>query len=538
MRWRESALSLLFVFLSAATGCGGGSSDAAASGGSGEDAGRGGMSPSGGRTASGGGTGPSGGRTATGGAAGGAGGNPESSGGLGGDVSGAGGSNPADYCGAIETFETGREPTRELFVDSAASGAGDGSEESPFSDLETAIAAATPGTAIRIAPGTYSGGAFISDLRGTAEAPIWIGGTTRPDYPVIEGGGTALQLSGASYVILHDLSVTGQSDNGINVDDGEVLGGTHHIVFRNLEISDVGSGGNQDCLKLSGVDDFFVLDSDFSFCSTGSAIDQVGCHRGVIARNQIHDLDSTGVQAKGGSEDILITMNRFLLAGERAVNLGGSTGFEFFRPPLSDSTPNFEARNIRVIANRFLGAVTPVAFVGCVDCLVANNTIMDPERWVMRILQETTTADGYEFLPASGGRFINNIVHYAPETLSTHVNVGADTAPETFEFSNNLWYTGNDQDDAEPSLPVDETNGIYGEDPLFQNVDWFISGESPAAGAGVPLPELSADASGRCYKDPPSIGACGGGVHPIRRAFGEPTTSGWFFNSPLPDDAR
>jgi hypothetical protein len=513
MRWRESALGLVFVFVGAAAGCGGGSTDGAGSGGSGESSSGGGTGPSGGRAVSGG-AGPSGGRAAGGGGtggdntqSGGAGGDAESSGGLGGVASGAGGSNPADYCGDIETFETGLEPTRELFVDASASGAGDGSEENPFSDLETAIQAATPGTAVRIAPGTYSGGAFIADLRGTVEAPIWIGGTTSTDLPVIEGGGTAFQLSGASYVILHDLSVTGQSDNGINVDDGEVLGGTHHIIFRNLEISDVGSGGNQDCLKLSGVDDFFVLESDFSFCSTGSAIDHVGCHRGVIAKNQIHDLDSTGVQAKGGSEDILITMNRFLLAGERAVNLGGSTGFEFFRPPLSSSTPNFEARNIRVIANRFLGAMTPIAFVGCVDCLVANNTIMDPERWVMRILQETTTADGYEFLPASEGRFINNIVYYTLGFLSTHVNVGVDTLPETFEFSNNLWYAADAETDSEPSLPVDETNGIYGEDPLFQNADWIISEESPAAGAGRPLPELSSDANGRCYKDPPSMGA-------------------------------
>lgn len=495
MKWRECALGLVVALMGAATACGGGSSDEESSGGAGA---------SGGRTASGGRKNTGGESSESGGAGGDSG---EGSGGRGG-ADGAGGSNPADFCGGFESFfETGLEPSRELFVDSDASGSGDGSEENPFANLETAIQAATPGTAIRIAPGTYDGGLFIGDLRGTADAPIWIGGTQRPDYPVIEGGGTGLQLSGASYVILHDLAFTGQSDNGINVDDGEVLGGTHHIVFHNLEISDVGSGGNQDCLKLSGVDDFFVLDSDFSFCSTGSAIDQVGCHRGVIARNQFHDLESTGVQAKGGSEDILITMNRFISAGERAVNLGGSTGFQFFRPPLSNSTPNYEARNIRVVANRFLGATAPVAFVGCVDCLVANNTIMDPERWVMRILQETTSADGYEFLPTSEGRFINNIVYYNQETLSTHVNVGPDTAPETFEFSNNLWYTGNDQDEAEPSLPVAETNGIYGKDPLFPDADWFISQDSPAAGEGVPLPELWGDASSRCYKDPPSIGA-------------------------------
>jgi hypothetical protein len=271
------------------------------------------------------------------------------------------------------------------------------------------------------------------------------------------------------------------------------------------------AGGNQDCLKLSGVDQFAVLDSEFEGCSGGSAIDHVGCHHGIIARNVFRDLGGNGVQCKGGSDDIEITRNLFYSAGERAVNLGGSTGFEFFRPGLSPSGLNFEARNIRATANLFHGGVSPIAFVGCVDCLVANNTLIDPERWVVRILQETTSTAEYAFMPSSGGRFVNNVVYYALGALSTHVNVGPDTDPESFEFSRNLWFAHDSAADSEPgALPVAETDGIYAEDPALADPasgDFTIDATSPAAHAGVSLNGVVADASGACYADPPSIGA-------------------------------
>jgi hypothetical protein len=495
-------------------GSAGASAAAGASGRAGSTAQNGGTGGRGG--AAGNGSSGSAGTTAGRGGRGGEGGGE--SGGEGGDSgsgasSGSGGSaGGSGSCDEIVTFEAGRSPTRELFVDAEAAPNGDGSEGSPFATLDDALPALTPGTALRVRPGTYSGGAFASGLSGTAEAPIWIGGVAGAVRPVISGGSTALQLSAASYVIVHDLEISGQSANGVNIDDGEVASGeAHHLIFRNLRFGAIGDGGNQDCLKLSGIDDYFVLDSEFVECGGGSAVDHVGCHRGVIARNRFADLAGNGVQSKGGSDDILITRNRFEAAGERAVNMGGSTGFEFFRPLLSTSQPNFEARDIRVVANLFVGGVSPVAFVGCVDCLAANNTIIDPERWIVRILQETVSEGEYTFEPAQGGRFLNNAVYFSRALLSTYVNVGAETDPDSFSFANNLWYAHDMPADSEPSpLPVAESAGIYGEDPGFADAaagDFGIAAGSPAAGAGVTLTEARTDVDGDCYSQPPSIGA-------------------------------
>jgi hypothetical protein len=222
-------------------------------------------------------------------------------------------------------------------------------------------------------------------------------------------------------------------------------------------------------------------------------------------------LGGNGVQSKGGSDDILITQNRFIEAGERAVNMGGSTGFEFFRPALNASGVNFEARDVRVVANLFRGGTSPIAFVGCLRCSASQNTIVDPERWVVRILQETTSTADYEFAPAADGLFVNNVIYYSRAALSAHVNVGPDTEPDSFVFMNNLWYAHDDPEGSTPdSLPVPESQGIYGEDPAFADPtadDFAIAAGSPAAAAGTTLAGVEADLDAACFGEPPSIGA-------------------------------
>src|SRR5688572_27699091 len=300
----------------------------------------------------------------------------------------------ADSCDPIQTFADGKQPQREVFVSPTGNNAtGNGSQVNPYQTINRALQGVQPGDAVRMLPGTYAGGTSIGTLAGTSNSPIWLGGVPGQARPVISGGATAIQLSRARFVILENLEVSGATANGINCDDGGDYANsnaTRHVIFRNLFIHDIGTGGNHDGLKLSGVNDYFVLDCEFARTSAGgSGIDHVGCHRGLIARCTFTDIGSNAIQCKGGSEDIEIRWNRFINGGGRAINIGGSTGFQFFRPPLSAMMPNAEARNIRVLANVFRGADAPIAFVGTVGSLVANNSMVDPGRWVMRILQET-----------------------------------------------------------------------------------------------------------------------------------------------------
>jgi hypothetical protein len=416
-------------------------------------------------------------------------------------------------CDLIQTFDRGLAPTVELHVSEAGNDTtGDGSEDYPFATIGRAVNEAAPGTAIRIHAGTYSGGTYVSNLSGVPGAPIWIGGAPGEAKPLIQGGGEGLHFTRVSFLVVHDLEVSAASSNGINCDDGGDYGNenaTHHVVFRRLDIHDIGGTGNQDCLKLSGLNDYWVLDSSFARCGgglSGSGVDHVGCHRGLLARNVFNEHSGNAVQAKGGSEDIEIRWNRFTDAGQRSLNLGGSTGFDYFRPPLSEISPNAEARNIRVVANIFHGSVAPIAYVGCVGCVVANNTIVDPDNWILRILQETTTSGGYEFEACKNGVFTNNIVYFDRSALSTYVNIGPNTASGSFTFANNLWYAHDNPAQSEPTLPAAETHGTYGLDPDLDD-EYRISVTSPAAGSGIDTDWTWGDRSGACFADPPTIGA-------------------------------
>jgi len=308
--------------------------------------------------------------------------------------------------------------------------------------------------------------------------------------------------------VLEGLEARGSTANGINVDDGADGTPSDFVVFRDLYVHDIGGGGNNDCLKLSGLSDFWVVGSELSGCDAGDAIDMVGCHDGIVAANHFHDSPgSGGVQMKGGSADVLVHGNLFTDMGGRSINAGGSTGLEFFRPI---DAPH-EAARLRIVANVFVrSGDTPIAFVGCDACVFAHNTVVDPQTRVSRILQESTDA---RFVPSREGIFVNNVVVYEASVVSfsdRFVNVGGGTAPETFTFGSNLWYA-RDMPSSPPMIPSPipaETGSISGMDPML-DASFGISASSPAVGLGRALAEVAGlpDRAGRCRASPPAVGA-------------------------------
>jgi len=117
--------------------------------------------------------------------------------------------------------------------------------------LRAALREAGPGTKIRIAAGRYRPGVYVSNLSGTAEAPVVIEGADADDPPLFEGGAEAWHLSNCKFVTLRNIAVRGQTSNGINADDGgSFKTPSHHMVFEKLHIADVGPRGNHDAIKL------------------------------------------------------------------------------------------------------------------------------------------------------------------------------------------------------------------------------------------------------------------------------------------------
>ena len=359
--------------------------------------------------------------------------------------------------------------------------------------LREAVANARPGVTVYVAPGAYQGGLYLTDLQGTADAPIVIAGADPENPPIIEGGGNCMHLVNATHVELRDLVLRGATSNGLNIDDGgDYATPAHNITLRRLRVEDIGPEGNRDGIKLSGVTDFRVVDCTIErWGSAGQAIDMVGCHRGVIEgctiRYEPGLATAAGVQAKGGSSEIVVRGNHFEHAGARAVNIGGSTGLQFFRP----EPQGYEAKEIIVEGNVFVGSVAPVAFVGCDGATVRFNTIYMPERWALRILQETREPG---FVPSRNGVFEDNIVVFRSDAwAASGVNIGPDTAPETFRFARNVWYCV-DMPELGPRLPTEEQGGMLGDDPLLADPgagDFTLKPGSPAEGRGhTALPSI------------------------------------------------
>ena len=335
--------------------------------------------------------------------------------------------------------------------------------------LRTAVKVAKPGTHILLAGANYGAGFHFPNVRGEKGRPIVIAAADPAQPPIFENGSGGMHLANPAFVELHNLVFRKLAHNGLNIDDGGAATNesARGVVLRGLRVADVGSEGNHDGIKLSGLWDFQVLDCTIERWGTrgGSAIDMVGCHRGVIEGNTIrHNVpeppNCSGVQAKGGSSEITIRRNRFEHAGGRAVNIGGSTGLKFFRPALVAGGEHAEARNLRVEGNTFIGSIVPVAFVGVDGAVVRFNTIERPGRWVMRILQETTTPG---FIACRNGQFTDNTILFESTRWSEGgVNIGGGTAPETFKFARNWWLCADRPERSRPKLPMAEANGVYG----------------------------------------------------------------------------
>jgi hypothetical protein len=201
---------------------------------------------------------------------------------------------------------------------------------------------------------------------------------------------------------------------------------------------------------------------------------------------------------KGGSSDSWVHGNWFEDVAGRGINAGGSTGLAFFRP----IDAPYEAARLTIEANIFsrggASSGAAIAFVGCDGCSFIHNTIIEPQTWVARILQETVDP---RFVPSRNGVFANNIVVFDSADLRTFVNVGGNTAPETFVFASNLWFSRDQAGFTGPTL----TDGIPPRPERSSR--WtprsMVKGDPATRSSGRPAP-----------RRPPTTAGAAGTAHP------------------------
>lgn len=326
-----------------------------------------------------------------------------------------------------------------------------------IASLRSALRDLKPGTTLRIAHGEYPGGHTVSGVeRLTIEA------LDPKNPPAIKGGPTGFHFSRCNDLALRHLRISGQSVNGINLDDGgDLARPVKGVILERIEISDVGPRGNCDAIKCSGLDGATIRDCTLTGWG-GQGIDLVGCHRSLITGCRITGKEgfsaSAGIQLKGGSSDIVVERCFLVNAGERAINIGGSTGLSYFRPQGAKQ----EAARIVVRNNTIEGSLCAAAFVGVDGAEFVSNTVKYPGKWIFRILQESQHPD---FVPCRDVLIKGNWITFRRDRVQTDVNIGGGTEPETFRFENNQWFAEDRPQASKPRLPVDEKGGIYGQIP-------------------------------------------------------------------------
>jgi len=363
----------------------------------------------------------------------------------------------------------------------------------PTNDTELAQALRNlkAGDTIQLGEGPYKANFFLKDIQGNVGNPIRIIGPAEKRRAKLISTSSAFHLAKANFVTFENLHITGAASNAINVDDG---GDTQNfpnvstnITFRNLLIENTGPKGTANAIKLAGVAHFEIDHCTFQNWGEdgGCAIDCVGVAEGLVRNcTFLPGRGSVAVQFKGGSYNILIENNFFNDAGSRAINAGGSTGEKFFRPNPA-APPRFEAKNITIERNLFVGSDAPLCFVGIDGGTARFNTIYHPRKWAIRILQETVRDD---FVPSRNVTIENNLIVFrSTQWFEGGLNIGPNTAPKTFTFTRNAWFCTDKPTQSKPTLPTPEKEGTYGTDPLFVDPaknDFSLRKDSPLQKVG------------------------------------------------------
>jgi hypothetical protein len=348
---------------------------------------------------------------------------------------------------------------------------------SDIATLDAALREPQPGDTIILAPGRYEmDGAEYNYLFGNNLKNVTIRSQNPDDPAIIDGNGIGrvILLRSPEKLTLENLIIENMTEGGLNIDDNDDTGEiskpwkpASQVTLRNLIVRYIGTnGGNIDGIKLSGLSDFHIDNVQIiDWGDGGSAIDMVGCHKGVIEaslfRNTQQNILTTGIVTKGGSKNITIRKNRFELPKGfgRAVKLGGSTSAGFFR--FADGDSGYEASKITVEDNTVLGGRSAFSYVNIEGGLVQRNIIYQPADWVIRILDEAEVSG---LTATRKGRFLDNTIVFDKQ-LKTAVNIGERTQAGSFIFQGNHWYNPDNPSKSKPQLPSPEIGGVYGNDP-------------------------------------------------------------------------
>ena len=342
---------------------------------------------------------------------------------------------------------------------------------------------------IRLAPGVYADtlGAeiYAQHMLRIAASPVYLQATNPSPNATVLGQG--INLVGVSYVAIEGVTI-GPSQVGawngsmhttplplaaqagihiagtaLNGQTSAVRNGaidlsiygrfvpSHHLIVRSVTIQNLfaaadfdgetAAGYDEDGIKFNQAEDVWVLDSSVNQTSR-HGIDNVGVHRGAFCRNVVaHNGGGLGIEAKGGSTDILYEGNVFYRV--RRVELGGEhTDATYYFS--ADGRWDYEALNTVARNNIIIDArEAALEFSGCASCTAIANTIYFTAGYQPPL-------DGTEVAGGDGIRIHDSQTGSAAEGAGSDCQTWSDSAQD-YVAVNPCWGVG-----ANPPAPVDK----------------------------------------------------------------------------------
>lgn len=318
-------------------------------------------------------------------------------------------------------------PTKIIWVDGDASyrGKPNGSAEKPFTTIQAAVNAATPGAAIMVKAGDYVENVLIPrNVSGTDSAPIWLISadgpqaahiTAKSDTMATIGGG------GTENFIVDGFHVTG-GKNGIQFSQNgnDYTDPIKNIVIKNNVIDNV----VQDGVKANGGSNVVVTNNVITG-GIDESIDFMSIIHGVISHNDVSGNTGTSaaIFAKGGSSDILISNNYVHGVTADGISVGGWTSYNY---KMLEGYDAFQASDVTVVGNRVEDVgKRPLAFRGAVDSVATGNYLEAAEGYYTAVLVGNSAATKYGTFTSHNISVTDNFITRDTKTL--FIEAGSDT---------------------------------------------------------------------------------------------------------------
>lgn len=259
-------------------------------------------------------------------------------------------------------------PLAYKWVSPTGSDANPGTQTAPLKTIQSAVNAASPGTAVMVKEGVYKENVKLAKS-GYADKPIWLAsadGAGKADIVAANTGLPPVYGFGVDNLVIKGFELVGGPEGIKLTQSGSNFSNVvSNVVIENNTIH----GQTTDGIKTAQTLNAAVTGNTVYGVRGQEGIDNVYMRNGVIAHNKVSDIAGTsGIVAKSGSDNVKILKNEVHSVPDGILAGGYSSGQGTIFP----TGINYELRNSLIQDNLVTNASKQA-----VNAYGAHNTVID-----------------------------------------------------------------------------------------------------------------------------------------------------------------